>query len=108
MQDELYKMVLYILGDSAYALEYFFIPPYDGTTPQNPQDDFDFFHSSARITVECVFGEIDLRWVIFWKKLCGTLEHSAVIIEVDMHLHNFLVDYREATYGTESDSNDDA
>ena len=51
--------------------------------------------SSARITVECAFGEIDLRWGIFWKRLNYSLKNAAVIIEGAMRLHNFLVDYRE-------------
>ena len=58
-------------------------------------DDFNFYHSSARITVECAFGEIDLRWGIFWKRLWCSLSHAAIIIEGAMHLHNFLVNYRE-------------
>ena len=45
---------------------------------------------------------------MFWEHLCDTLEHSTVIIEGVMHLHNFLPDYREAKYGTESNSNDEA
>ena len=54
------------------------------------------YHSSARITVEYAFGEIDLRWGIFWKRLTCSLENAALIIEGSMRLHNFLVDYRES------------
>ena len=32
----------------------------------------------------------------FWKRLCVSLSHAAIIIEGSMHLHNFLVDYRES------------
>ena len=53
-----------------------------------------FYHSSARITVECAFGEIDLRWGIFWKRLNGSLSNSFTIIEGAMRIHNFLIDYR--------------
>ena len=84
------------MGDSAYAIESFLIPPYDNTSPKTSEDDFNFYHSSARITVECAFGEIDLRWGIFWKRLSVSLSHATVIIEGAMHLHNFLVDYRES------------
>ena len=96
IRDELYRLGYYILGDSAYAIESFLLPPYDNATSRSSEDDFNFYHSSARITVECAFGEIDLRWGIFWKRLTGSLEHSALIIEGAMRLHNFLVDYREA------------
>ena len=85
---------LFILGDSAYAIESFIIPPYDGAKPMTPEDHFNFYHSSARITVECAFGEIDLRWGIFWKRLSSTLNHTFIIINAAMHLHNFLVTFR--------------
>ena len=56
---------LVIVGVSAYCIESFLLPPYDNTSPRTPEDDFNFYHSSPRITVECVFGEIDIRWGIF-------------------------------------------
>ena len=62
-----------------------------------PEDHFNFYHSSARITVECAFGEIDLRWGIFWKRLCPCLNQSFLIINAAMHLHNFLVTFRNNT-----------
>ena len=62
---------------------------------KSPQDDFNFFHSSARITVECAFGEIDLRWGIFWKRLCCSVDMNMLVCEDYMHLHNFLVSYRD-------------
>jgi len=84
------------LGDSAYAIETFIIPPYDLTEARTSQDDFNFFHSSARITVECAFGEINMRWGIFWKPLRCSLDKSTIIIEGAMRLHNYLVEYRDA------------
>ena len=86
----------FILGDSAYCIKSFLLPPYDNAEPRSQEDDFNFYHSSARITVECAFGEIDLRWGIFWKRLNYNLENSSIIIEGAMRLHNFLVDYRES------------
>ena len=90
----LYQRGYFLLGDSAYAIESFIIPPYDLTRPKTPNDDFNFFHSSARITVECAFGEIDLRWGIFWRRLNFALPHTFIIIEGAMRIHNFLVDFR--------------
>ena len=103
--DELYRLGYYILGDSAYAIESFLLPPYDNATSRSSEDDFNFYHSSARITVECAFGEIDLRWGIFWKRLTGSLEHSSLIIEGAMRLHNFLVDYRDAQIHVDDEDN---
>ena len=68
-------MRYFLIGDSAYSIESFILTPYDSPNPRTPEDDYNFFHSSARITVECAFGEIDLRWGYFgshsnvvWKK----------------------------------------
>ena len=83
-----------ILGDSAYAIELFIIPPYDSPGKYTPEDDFNFYHSSARITVECAFGEIDLKWGIFWKRLTSSVNNSILTCEGAVHIHNFLVDYR--------------
>ena len=94
ISDELCDEGLFLLGDSAYGIESFIIPPYDLPLSQSPEDDYNYFHSSARITVECAFGEIDLRWGIFWKRLCGSVNTNIIICEGAMHLHNFLVDYR--------------
>ena len=94
--DDLFLKKYFILGDSAYAIESFIIPPYDSPSKCTPEDDFNFYHSSARITVECAFGEIDLRWGIFWKRLNYNIENSSIINEGAMWLHNFLVDYQES------------
>ena len=66
IRDDLVKKGYFILGDSAYAIESFIIPPYTLTDARTSQDDFNFFQSSARITVECVSGEISMRLGIFW------------------------------------------
>ena len=96
MSDFLQRHGLFFLGDSAYGIESFLLPPYDSPLSQSPEDNYNFFHSSARITVECAFGEIDLRWGIFWKRLCGSVDTNIMVCEGAMHLHNFLVDYRNA------------
>eukprot|EP00956_Cyclotella_meneghiniana_P038219 scaffold150376_cov62-Cyclotella_meneghiniana.AAC.3 len=51
----------YFIGDSAYALKAFLLTPYDNVLHGSAQDNFNYFHSSARIAVECAFGEIELR-----------------------------------------------
>ena len=45
--------------------------------------------------MECAFGEIDLRWGIFWKRLSTSLDNTFIVIEGAMRIHNFLVDYRD-------------
>ena len=48
----------YFIGDSAYALRSFIHTPYDNALHDTPEDNYNFFHSSSRISVECAFGEI--------------------------------------------------
>ena len=58
-------------------------------------DSFNYFHSSARIVVECAFGEIDLLWGILWSPLKFALYLSCKVIDACMRLHNFIVDLHE-------------
>ena len=106
VREDLFNLGYYILGDSAYAIESFILTPYDGASPQTAEDDFNFYQSSARITVECAFGEIDLRWGIFWKRLTCSLDHASVIIEGAMRLHNFIIDYRDEHCNTDKEVTD--
>ena len=101
IKERLYGLGYYLLGDFSYALESFILIPYDSPRPKKPADDFNFYHSSACITVECAFGEIDLRWGIFWKRLVCSLDNTTIIIEGSMRLHNFLVNYRESSKDTD-------
>ena len=80
IKERLSRLGCYFLGDFAYALEYFILVPYDSPSPKAAEDNFDFYHSSARITVEYAFGGIDLRWDIFWKRLICSLDNATLII----------------------------
>ena len=84
VQDKLLERVYVILGDSAYSTRSFLLVPYDKASPCTSQDDFNFYYSSARITFECAFGEIDLRCDIFWKRLTYSLDLSYLIVEDTM------------------------
>ena len=96
INERLSSLGYYLLGDSSYALESFILVPYNSLSPKTAEDDFNFYHSSPCITVEYVFGGIDLRWGIFWKRLLLSLDNAAIVIEGAMGLHNFIVDYRES------------
>ena len=92
---ELKRRGYLFIGDSAYALRSFLMTPYDNALHGTAEDNFNFFHSSSRIVVECAFGEIDLRWGILWRPLQFALELNCKIIDACMRLHNFIVDFRE-------------
>lgn len=94
--ESLAKKGFYFIGDSAYSLKSFLLTPYDNVMHGTTEDNFNFFHSSSRIVVECAFGEIDMRWGVLWRPLKFTLKHNCQVIDACMRLHNFIVDFREA------------
>ena len=96
----LYERGLYIVGDSAYSLKGFLLTPYDNALPSSKEDSFNYFLSRMRIYVECTFGEVDRRWGIFWRPLEGSLDQHKYTIDAALRLHNYIVDYREATTTT--------
>ena len=82
----------HFIGDSAYSIKSFLITPYDNAMHGTAEDNFNFFHSSSRISVECCFGEINLCWGIFWRELNYSLKTNVMIIDACMRLHNFIAE----------------
>ena len=81
--------------------------PYDHATKGSLEDNFNFFQSSQRISIECCFGEIYRRWGVFWRPLQGNLEQHQFTIEAAFRLHNHIVNYREQQKENESTDNDE-
>jgi hypothetical protein len=99
MAAELREQGIFIVGDAAYALAPFLLIPFglqdllhdrDGA-----KDSFNFHLSSCRIYIECAFGELVMRWGIFWRTLQFDLRKSTKVIQVAMLLHNFIIENRE-------------
>jgi DDE superfamily endonuclease len=91
---------LFLVGDSAYGLASFLLTPYEvddlKDDPYQARDGFNYNLSCCRIYIECAFGELVMRWGIFWRTLLFGLKKSARIVEVCMLLHNYIIDSREA------------
>lgn len=85
----------HFIGDSAYAIKSFLHTPYDNAAHSSDEDNYNFFHSSSRIIVECCFGEIDLRFGILWQPLKYSLNFNCSVIDACFILHNFIVKHRE-------------
>jgi DDE superfamily endonuclease len=98
--DESLKRGIFIAGDSVYSLTPFMITPYDSTEMKEDVDGvidpFNYHLSKCRIFIECAFGELIMRWGIFWRTLLFSLKKCAKVIQVGMLLHNFIIDCREA------------
>lgn len=84
----------YLLGDSTYALEPFTLLPYDSPSPKTTKDNFNFYDSSVRITIESESWKLPYSGVFFWKKLKCSLGNAAIIIERSTRMHILLADYR--------------
>jgi len=77
---------LYLLGDHASALSPYLL------TPTGTDKDFDYFHSSVRITIECAFGLLVRRWGVLWRALEIAQHRRSHLVACLMRLHNFCID----------------
>ncbi len=82
---------LFLVGDSAYPLMGYLVTPYEGIKQLSEEDSFNFWLSNSRIQIKCAFGELIMRWGIFWRPLRMSLKQNGRIIDAAMLLHNFLV-----------------
>jgi len=95
LQEWLWAKKLFLIGDSAYNLSSYMLTPYeDVSMVGESKDNFNYWHSNARIRVECAFGEIVMRWGILWRTLKFDLNKHGDIISATMLLHNFLIEER--------------
>jgi hypothetical protein len=85
---------LFIAGDSAYGLASFLVVPFSvhdvKEDVDGAKDAFNFYLSSCRIYIECAFGELVMRWGIFWRTLLFDLKKCTKIFNACMLLllHN--------------------
>ncbi|EJK63010.1 hypothetical protein THAOC_16359 [Thalassiosira oceanica] len=102
MEAELEKAGFFLVGDSAYPLSAYLQVPYPDAKPVTAEDAFNFWLSNSRIHIECAFGEIIMRFGLFWRALRFPLAKCLDIVKAAALLHNFLVDCREDTADDES------
>jgi len=101
MAQDLYDNGLFVVGDSAYGLSPFLQTPYGvdelKDDVDHATDAFNYHLSSCRFFIECAFGELVMRWGIFWRTLLFDLKKfSGKVVQVAMLLHNFIVECRES------------
>jgi hypothetical protein len=83
----------YIVGDDAYCAAEQVVVPYPGNHPfRDPYDNFNFFQSSTRMSIECAFGMLVRRFGVFWRKMEGSLAEINKRIMACMILHNIMVE----------------
>uniref|UniRef100_A0A3Q2XUA1 DDE Tnp4 domain-containing protein n=1 Tax=Hippocampus comes TaxID=109280 RepID=A0A3Q2XUA1_HIPCM len=80
---------LVLLGDAAYPLSTWLMKPFsDNGRLTQPQKDFNYKHSRARMVVENAFGRLKGRWRILLKTQDTHLENLNNIVAACCTLHN--------------------
>lgn len=85
---------LCLFGDNAYVNTKYMATPFKGA--RGTEDDYNFYHSQLRITVECAFGMLVHRWGILRKAMSakfGVGKTTALVVCL-CRLHNFCIDCR--------------
>lgn len=72
----------------------YLVIPYRNAKSNSVEDAFNYWHSNARIHIECTFGEIVRRWGILWRTMRFSVTAAGKIVNACCLLHNFLIDQR--------------
>ena len=99
MAEDLKREGLYLAGDSADALAVFLLTPLTILKQNRCKMLSIFIIAAPEYFIEGSFGELVMRWGIFWRHLCFGVSKVGHIIQSAMLLHNFIVDERETAAG---------
>jgi hypothetical protein len=101
-RDFLHNNRFFLAADSAYSMEFFVLVPYERPSMMKSdgqmEDAYKFYHSNCRIRIECTFGEVVMRWGIFWRKLQMDIAAVGEVISAEGLLHNFIIDERDSVW----------
>ncbi len=64
LEGGLLKKGLVLFGNNAYLNTRYMAMPFPNFS-SGSKDDYNYFHSQVCVQVECTFGQLVLRWVIF-------------------------------------------
>jgi DDE superfamily endonuclease len=86
---------LCIFGDLAYVNTSYMATPFKSVR-SGTKDDYNFFHSQLRITIECAFGMLVNRWGILRRPLPAkfSLNRALLLVMTLCRLHNYCIDKR--------------
>lgn len=78
----------FFAGDAAYPSGESLIVPVAGAAKDTPEDNFNYFHSAYRCTIERAFGVLVRRWGVLWRALPYSMPMNTAIIRTCVRLHN--------------------
>jgi len=76
-------------------MESFLLVPYDNAGPGSVEDSYNFWQSNSCIRIECTFGELIMRFGIFWRTLRFDIKLAGNVVNAAGLLHNFILEERE-------------
>eukprot|EP00980_Cylindrotheca_fusiformis_P006282 scaffold1344_cov102-Cylindrotheca_fusiformis.AAC.1 len=86
-----------LFGDNAYINTPYLVAPFKNVK-SGSKDDFNYYHSSLRINIECAFGMLVHRWSCLQKPMpinFSTKKISSLTVAL-CKLHNFCIDSQDA------------
>jgi hypothetical protein len=86
-----YKLFCLIVGDSAYSLEPYLMKPYSDTTADPAEKNFNFLHSSTRMTIENCNGRLKGKWRRLFDIQVHSVTRGRLIVRSCIVLHNFVL-----------------
>ncbi len=88
-----------LVGDNAYVKSMSTTVPFKGNVTVL-QDNFNFYQSQLRITIERAFGVLVHRWAILRDPLVVPMSKVAPLVSALCSLHNFCINERLKNTGT--------
>jgi len=100
---------LCLFGDNAYVNTFYMATPWKNVK-SGPKDDYNCFHSSLRIKIECAFGMLVSRWGTMRRPMPAQfgLQKTNCLVMSLCRLHNFCINRRLGLKKVESLAVDEA
>ncbi len=68
--------------------------PYEGSGCNEEECNYNFYQSSLRMNIKCMFGLLVTRWGVLWRPLRSSIAHNILTIRALAALHNWCQDQR--------------
>ena len=93
------KLVLF--SDNAYINSSYMVTPYPNTSG-GARDNYNFFQSQVRITIECAFGKLVQRWGLLRMAMPRgiTIQKTIALVLTLSKLHNFCIEMTDEESAT--------
>lgn len=86
----------FILGDDAYPCreDNRLVTPWTNVRNKPYRDAFNYHQSRGRINIECAFGMLTKKFLLFSRPMCMDIPKCRLLVRLAMKLHNLCIDER--------------